>query len=531
MELGIPKATPLGVTQQANTGYAAVLDQSSFDPIRFLENMNRDMEAKETAKAKQQLERKAKWNNYKLPDVTELNYVNQEEISKAIDEITNIAAQAAADGLDPDSPEFLKTINPYNQKIAKAKQEGDKLYQFAEDLWANQAEYDPEEVEKWYEGLKAQPSMAAMIEYKNKTPLPQKPFDIQDAIIKLMPAEDFKEVMIGDGVTKGITKLNRDKVKKFVEGQFKKFNLDPTTQDDMVRTYKAGEDKGYWKNADEFLDYMTDEVMAQGVNKEEYQGYNSSSFEGSGAGGGDFNIKPIYDNNFVSTSKEPLTPEQKTELATLQAKYDTAVRLQKENEKRQDKDKVAIDYLTQDDNNRLIELKKTQNATPSGTSAPIKAIDVTAKAGDVSPITVISDDKKDVPFVPLRYIKVKGDDGSEFWRVEGKEGSSKAIVKTEELGLYEGMDTEIKNLGGGRYEVTVLSPRSISIPLTDANKVRLNSYLKFDFDKYVASQEKNAPKPTSGGGNAPSVSLNDYRAMSLSERQAYLAKGGKVPTK
>ena len=495
MELGIPKAPALGLTQQSNTGYAAVLDNSSFDPIRFLENMNRDMEAKETAKAKQQLERKAKWNNYKLPDISELNWANQEEISKAIDDITNIAAEAAANGLDPDSPEFLKTINPYTQKIAKAKKEGDDLYTFAENLLNSQADYDPEEVTKWYEGLKAQPNMAAMIEYKNKTPLPQKPFDIQDAIIKLMPAEDFKEVMIGDGVTKGITKLNRDKVKKFVDGQFKKFYLDPTTADDMTRTYEEGRKKGYWENADGFLEYMTNEVMAQGIDKEEIQGYGQTSFEGSGAGGGDYSIKPIYDANFTPTSKEPLTPEQKTEMATLQAKYDTAVKLQKENEKKEDKDKVEVQYLTTDENNRLMELKKTQNAKPSGTSTPIKAIDLTTKTGDVKPITVINDKGDDVAFVPVRYIKVKGSDGSEFWRVEGKEGSARAIIKADEKDKYEGGDYELVDRKDGTYEVISLNTPTISIPLTDANKVRLNSYLKFDFDKYVASESKNAPKP------------------------------------
>jgi len=185
---------------------------------------------------------------------------------------------------------------------------------------------------------------------------------------------------------------------------------------------------------------------------------------------------------------EGLTAEEKAEMDALQAKYMVAVQAQKEGAKN-------IDYLTNEENEKLIGLKKKMSVKPSGTSAPMKAIDVTAKTGDAKPITVITDNGKDVPFVPVRYYKEKGADGSEFWRVEGKEGSSKAIVKTEELGLYEGMDTEIKDLGGGRYEVTVLSPRSISIPLTDANKVRLNSYLKFDFDKYVASESKNAPKP------------------------------------
>jgi len=110
MELGIPKAPALGVTQQSNTGYAAVLDNSSFDPIRFLENMNRDMEAKETAKAKQQLERKSKWNKYKLPDINELNCANKEDLTKAIDDITNVAAEASTNGIDPDSIEFHQDL-------------------------------------------------------------------------------------------------------------------------------------------------------------------------------------------------------------------------------------------------------------------------------------------------------------------------------------------------------------------------------------------------------------------------------------
>jgi len=482
MELGIPKAPALGVTQQSNTGYAAVLDNSSFDPIRFLENMNRDMEAKETAKAKQQLERKAKWNNYKLPDINELNWANQEDLTKAIDDITNVAAEASANGIDPDSIEFQKAVTPYMQQIAKAKKEGDDLYKFAEGLFNSQAEYDPEEVAKWYEGLKAQPNLAARIEYKNNTPLPQKPFDIQDAIIKLMPAEDFKEVMIGDGVTKGITKLNRDKVKKFVDGQFKKFYLDPTTADDMTRTYTEGEKKGYWKNADGFLEYMTDEVMAQGVDKEEIQGYGQTSFEDNK---GKVGLSPIYDEGFTPTSSTVKSQRVKE----LEAKYQNALATQK-------------DFLTPEENAELIGLKK-ELANVKATK-PLKALDVTDfKTGDARGINVISEDNRDIAFVPIRYYRTRGADGSEFWRVEGREGQSKSIIKAEEVSKYNGDDFELINRGDGTYEVISLDTKTISIPLSPANKSRLNKHFDIDFDSEVKKYEKDAPKSKTFDPNNP----------------------------
>lgn len=510
MELGIPNATPLGVTQKANTGYAAVLDQSSFDPIKFLENMNTEMEAKETAKAKQQLERKAKWNNYKLPDINELNWANQEDLTKAIEEISNVAAEAAASGIDPDGIEYQKAIMPYMQRIAKAKKEGDDLYKFSEDLFNSQGEYDPEDVKKWYEGLKAQPNLAARIEYKDNNPLPQKPFDIQNAIVKLMPAADVKDKMLGGGVIGQTGKLNRDKVRTFVDGQFKKFTLDPTTADDMTRTYEAGLKAGYWKDADGFLEHMTDEVMAKGNETYNITGYSSSSF------GGDrekskVGLSPIYDEGFTPTSSSGKSQRIKE----LEAKYQNAV-------------DTNTNFLTDAENQELIRLKKEMGNVKA--TRPLKGLDVTDwKTGDVKVINVISEDNRDIAFVPLRYYRTRGADGSEFWRVEGKEGQSKSIIKAEEKSDYSGQDVEFIDIGNGEYQVISLNTNPISIPLSPANKSRLNTHFGIDFDSEVKKYEKDAPK--SASSSAPSISMDDYRAMSLSERQAYIAKGGKVPTK
>ena len=72
----------------------------------------------------------------------------------------------------------------------------------------------------------------------------------------------------------------------------------------MTRTYEGGLKNGYWKDADSFLETMTDEVMAKGVEKIDIQGYGQTSFEGDKAGGGVYTFAPIYDENFVPTSKE-----------------------------------------------------------------------------------------------------------------------------------------------------------------------------------------------------------------------------------
>lgn len=55
MELGIPNAPEAGLTSRANTGYAAVLDQSSFDPITFMENYNAEREKKQVLDAQKQM--------------------------------------------------------------------------------------------------------------------------------------------------------------------------------------------------------------------------------------------------------------------------------------------------------------------------------------------------------------------------------------------------------------------------------------------------------------------------------------------
>ena len=77
MELGIPNAPAGGLATNTNTGYATILDQSSFDPVTFMQNYNAQRKADEIAKAKEGMARAAKWKDYKLPDIKDIYWTNQ----------------------------------------------------------------------------------------------------------------------------------------------------------------------------------------------------------------------------------------------------------------------------------------------------------------------------------------------------------------------------------------------------------------------------------------------------------------------
>lgn len=167
----------------------------------------------------------------------------------------------------------------------------------------------------------------------------------------------------------------------------------------------------------------------------------------------------------------------------------------------------------------------------------MKGIVLSRKGAPIAPNVFQNDKGQETTVAPTKLVKVKDSSGKEFWRIEGKVGSAKSVISKEEYEnnktKYGRDDVEVKLLPDGKYEVIVYEAKNVSLPLTDANKTALATYMgvsKSEIDKIIAGGEAQAPAKNDGKSSLPSYTIDQWRGLSLSERQAYLSKGGKAPT-
>ena len=219
MEFQIPNAPAVGLTQQMGEGYAQVLDTSTFDPITFLTNYNKNREDAIKEQAKQDMERKAKWKAYQIPVPTDIFESNNAEIESAIDEWGVVMQDAMASGVDPDSPEFYKDFAKYKAKVNEAAAEGKALETMVKGYYdkvkQNPEKYDPEKFQEWVIGLKEKPNYKARQEYVATTnPLAEK-FKFESLVPDLIPPTDVYEN--ASGVT--VSKTGRKQLQKGISSQ------------------------------------------------------------------------------------------------------------------------------------------------------------------------------------------------------------------------------------------------------------------------------------------------------------------------
>jgi len=166
--------------------------------------------------------------------------------------------------------------------------------------------------------------------------------------------------------------------------------------------------------------------------------------------------------------------------------------------------------------------------TKSNLASGLNGVAISKNGKEVAPINLEADNGKLEAFVPIKFIKTK----EGWWRVEGKKGISRAITKT-----YEEAAEKAKSLGGivstkgnGEFEVIVMDTDTVSVPLSETNKRVLQGHLGgFDVVEHEKKVAKKEPKDE--GVKVEDISMEVWRTMTLSERQAHLSKGGKAPTK
>lgn len=258
MEIGLPANTPSAPTSTGiNQGFAQVLDTSSFDPIAFVQNMNKEREAKELAKAKAQLDYRAKWDKVGTPKVDYITSYNQKEIEGDLDNYSTIIADAYMQGLDPNDYKVKDQLLRVENDIRRKEGESKKIDEIVKANATVAKDFPPEVWQEWMKGLEMQPSVEARLKYATENNPFQEPIDVNEILNDVIDPENLRvitEKMLGGGYTK----VEGKTLDKDIE-EVLKYNLyqNPAYKDKIDKFYKDNLGKeGYFNNPDEFEAYM-----------------------------------------------------------------------------------------------------------------------------------------------------------------------------------------------------------------------------------------------------------------------------------
>lgn len=281
MQLGLP-STSTGVTTSSglNQGYAQVLGGSNFDPVSFMSNYTAKLEKDLLTQQKEALQRKKDWQAVGDIDYSNINLFNQEQLEKEIADFEDVVAEASAEeNIDPNSPSFQRQITPYKLRIQKLQNLGKEVENIVQQRLLEAKNFPPSTYQKWYDGLLKQPTVEDRYNYVSQNNPFKKPFDLNAALKKLLPAEKVEQFVKGNREIT-TTGLNRDEVKDNFE---KGILLDPALKSATEEVYSEGFDAGAWKDSEEFVNSMVDLMMTFG--KKEYKENKIGGSGRSGFGG------------------------------------------------------------------------------------------------------------------------------------------------------------------------------------------------------------------------------------------------------
>ncbi len=445
MELGIPNAPAAGIAPERNSGYAVVLDQSTFDPNAFLTNVI-TLEQQQRALAKKAaLENKAKWAKYKFEDIVpaEVYYSNQAEITEQVEAFSEIMADAAARGLDPDSAEFKAQAAPIIMKLKMLSNEGKQLEANYSDMTAkvtaDPTKYDPDALVEFNKGYAKQTTLKDRKNYfYNNNPYKQV-FDPVKYIKDLGLQEEVNKIQTGNGTFQSTTGLNRNDVKGLIEKTL--LNPQDNPWDDV---YAEGVKAGSWDSPDKFVDYYTDVAMGFGEKREEASGKEgSSTYVNYGDGG-----------------KAGAT---------------------------------IWDFADVTDMGAYPGLKVAPKNFMSITN------EVNKKKVDYTPVTLKPDKGQAEQVVPIGFYAAEGPNGQVFGRIKAKKFSSKTtqrvFKKEEQSGAAAFLESQ-KTAGdagatlkqdGDQYIVEYHVAEDVNFPVSAENKVRFPKEVQDQFDQWITS--------------------------------------------
>lgn len=445
MELGIPNAPAAGIAPERNSGYAVVLDQSTFDPNQFFTNII-TLEQQQRALAKKAaLENKAKWAKYKFEDIVpaEVYYSNQAEITEQVEAFSEIMADAAARGLDPDSAEFKAQAAPIIMKLKMLSNEGKQLETNYSNMTAQVAadptKYDPDALVEFNKGYAQQTTLKDRKNYfYNNNPY-QQVFDPVKYIKDLGLQEEVNKIQTGNGTFQSTTGLNRGDVKGLIEKTL--LNPQDNQWDDV---YAEGVKAGSWDSPEKFVDYYTDVAMGFGEKREEASGKEGSSTYVNYGDGGKAGAT-IWDFADVTDT----------------------------------------------------------GAYPGLKVAPKNFMSITNEVGkkkvDYTPVTLKPDKGQAEQVVPIGFYAAEGPNGQVFGRIKAKKFSSKTtqrvFKKEEQSGAAAFLESQ-KTAGdagatlkqdGDQYIVEFHVAEDVNFPVSAENKVRFPKEVQDQFDQWISS--------------------------------------------
>ena len=210
--IGLPSTSGgANISTGQGQGAAQVLDTSSFDPIAFVTNLNRERERKELEKQKRQLDLNAKWAKIGTPDVNYVTDYNKKELDEKVTQYGKFITEAMTRGVDPDTDvELQRELQRQQMGILQVEQASKAIDNVLAMYQKEATKYPPEQYQSWLEGLNQQPTVQDRLNYVQSS----KPFEelidpkkLLSDIIDPKVLEEEINTYLGNGVKQTDTNM------------------------------------------------------------------------------------------------------------------------------------------------------------------------------------------------------------------------------------------------------------------------------------------------------------------------------------
>jgi len=283
MALSIPQdASGAAISTGQGQGYAQVFNKSSFDPVEFIANLNKERVAKKQKDIDAEIALRAKNKKFflDLPTTDKYNEWNKDEINKITNEAELKLAEFMAKGGDLEgSPEGLKIVRDLKNGLALAGGQGEAIAKAIEGyrrlVDKDPGKYDAEELITWLEGLDKIQTLDGRAKYRETTsPFKEPPFDwneyLADVKLNLSTTED-------PSGRHSVTQRNAQDAYDIVANDMRVKEVEKPGYISSV--FEKGKNEGLWGTVEEMYKSGADQIVRLGGKKENY-----AAPKGSGGG-------------------------------------------------------------------------------------------------------------------------------------------------------------------------------------------------------------------------------------------------------
>jgi hypothetical protein len=274
MALSIPQdASAAAISTGQGQGYAQVFNKSSFDPVEFIANLNKERVAKKQKDIDAEIALRAKNKKFflELPTTDKYNDWNKDEINKITNEAELKLAEFMAKGGDLEgSPEGLKIVRDLKNGLSLTGGQGQAIAKAVEGYRGlvdkDPGKYDAEELTTWLGGLDKIQTLDGRAKYIETTsPFKEPPFDWNEYLANVPLGVSTTEDPSG---RHSVTQRNAQDAYDIIANDMRVKEVEKPGYISSV--FEKGKKEGLWGTVEEMYKSGADQIVRLGGKKENF---------------------------------------------------------------------------------------------------------------------------------------------------------------------------------------------------------------------------------------------------------------------